>query len=266
MLLQPLLSGSYIANSWAEDDELFYENPTFPNLERQLSLLIESSVESPTIQKYSLIFLVVALDKHKAFVSEFVNKYASYPKPVQQIVAQAVAEVGGPSAVAQLKDDKVIVQANSILKFVEELNFVSKDPENYNEEDMKYNCIVADSLILAFHASGDSKYLARVMKYLADWPEPLKLLAWEMLNRESLVLVKNESKKGKQEKKEVINYQDIIDAVEKTQLANRYQLFTYKIILWAIESNKDQHKDAGDKIEQIKQNNPELDYSKNLKL
>lgn len=253
---------SYAAEEIAETDKLLYEASSFSNLEKQLTMIVGSNVNNQAIQKYGLIFLTVALDRHKEYVPEFVNRYKSYPRPMQIVVAQALAEVRGQGILSELKEKDVITIPHSIIKSVNELSFINKDPDNYNEEDEKYNCIVVDSLILAFHASGDEKYLVKIMKFLSDWPVPVRQLAWEMLNKDMQV----SAKQGDSDKQEAGDYKDILDALETTRLANKFQLLTYKIVLWAIESNREQHKDVKEKIERIKRNNPDLDYSKDVKL
>jgi hypothetical protein len=255
ILMQINIASGKLANQ-------FYEAPSYSRFIKHLDEFDNAS--NKHVENLISVFTICVLQRHPDYIEELIKAYPNFSSLKQQMMAQALYIVQGeqitkklPIAPSKLPDH--------LLDFTYLDNITLKFPVK-TENDLTYNSDNADYLWSAFDATGDRKYLVKILQFLSSEELFIKTLATEMINRDMLTSVTNKLS-GKQEKPD---YNDLFDALNKNYPKDpaHYQrrLMSYYITLWSFNSNKTRFSDIDKKIKEIIRERPDLDFAKDIKL
>jgi len=234
-----------LINFASYSDELFYKHSSYGNFKKSLSQYAGSldkkkaNEDMQHSKQIAVVFTTKALEAHSDYLNKAIKDYRNFKKTEQEVLLQAFYNIKNNEIIETLSEDKNLVSGNDISKKIDEMNFITKDNIQFGQEDLNYNSNLADYLWSAFYATGNDKYILKMLDFVHAWPKDLQTLAWEMLNRDSVDAMKKLS--GGTERDLTVKYKDIFEGVKKSGKANVDQLKSLYIVLWSLESNAKQH-------------------------
>jgi hypothetical protein len=263
-----LLTSSMAAGASAQ--ETFYENASFGKVEKFVAQSVQSKKQAGAksdtktqdhLNNISNVFLTAVFAKHPNYVKAVYKKFSQYSEEEKLMFATALAVIEGKEGLNTLPYSLPAEKNLLSIKDVDQTDLK-------NTRGMIALCSSTDYLWSAFEATGDDKYLKNILNYLASEPIIIRKFAFEMINRAMLNKVISKFSGSQNSKK--INNDDIIQKItELSKKDKRYsleKLIAYHTILWSMQAQRMQHPDIEAKVQRILKRQPDLNYSKDVRL
>lgn len=251
----------------------FYENASFGKAEAFVAQCVQSKRQAESksdtttkahLNNISNVFLTAVFVRHPDYTKTVYKKFNQYSEEEKLIFANALIAIEGKEVLNKLRYSLPAEEKLLSIKDVDRI-----DLKNLKKtQGMNVLCSSTDYLWSAFEATGDDKYLENILNYLASEPIIIRTLAFEMINRDALNKMINKFS-GSQNSKKITNddiKQKISDLAKKDKRYSYEKLQTYRIILWSMQAQRMQHPDIEAKVQRILKRQPDLNYSKDIRL
>ncbi len=219
----------------AKEVETFYLNPTSENLNLVVSNFPET--KDKHTEQLKLSFLAYALRAHSGYADTLINNFNQYSPSQQNIVFNALYINKGKEIFKKLNMAEINPQSTFSFEAIDNTNLnYPENIEQVNEQSRKL-----DHLWAAFFATGDSRYVDIMKKYMqSENNESVKACADVQLYRDSLKgllsSMENEEANKMFEPKDLITKLIKEDPQNKQHLVFRFLFYTN--LSWSLQANK----------------------------
>jgi hypothetical protein len=157
-----------------EDIQVFYKNPTYAKFLKATEYMSALSQE-PHVNSLGVIFTMLALEKHKDFAPKLVKDFGGMQHDQQVLIYTGLVGAEYQKEMDEIRKKysyEHLLKVSFKAKELEELQFSSSLK---NLEALEQQVNIMDFLWSAFFATGDDKYLSKMIDYLAKNKDNIKL-------------------------------------------------------------------------------------------
>jgi len=214
--------------------QTFYKNPSYTKL---ISIL--NAAYSKTLSKNAELpltaFVTMVFNKHPTYAEQASKKLSTYSPKVREKLSTSLSAIKGTGLT----------------------------PNDINTLSINDKAVKLDILWSAYFATGESVYLKKLLEYTSH--NPYLLLSAFKIHYLCRKIQYNQSERKKCRNKVM---KKVFEEVSK-QYPNHSKKMIYKLAvvyaaLWSLESNRKQDPEIDQKIKQLIQTNPKLDYRQNI--
>ncbi len=237
---------SFLITTIASANDMYYEDK---NLQGYIDSINEIKAPlDPHTEKIIVIQMTFMLDAYPEIYKELLNNINNVPEHLRPAIIQGIVNVKGKD-IETNKNYKLLPQ-----QLIAEINSFRYRLPSDNEENMVINTDSTDYLWAALDATGNKDYVQKIITFLSQIPLKSRVLGEEVKNRANLDKAWFELT-GSQGK-------EVQNLVSQLTLEERYEVATYQIISWSLESSSTNHPKIKVMVDSIFNANPELNFYK----
>lgn len=233
----------------------FYLNPTLNNF------LTEVSLEENEYRSSG--FILASFIKYPSIMEEALKNLSNYNKHLKNKIIQGIVNLNDNKAYKIISKNYSSI-INSMkpsvnMNFIDNIKF-NDNPKNLKELNSNINNI--DLLWGTLFATGDKKYLEKILQSIQAAPLNVKMLALELVHHEAHSHLK-EKAIGQHYNPD---YEQVLKYISEITKLNKFQIMNYYLILDSLEQEIHNHTDLRNKLNQIVSLNKNYNYYKDLNL
>lgn len=235
----------------ARAEEQFYKKPSLNSFIH----IIQAKNNDPYKCEICLnSFVLMSLHTHNVLFKKAIDNLADYAPVVQLNIIQGLVNLKGKEFLQSLPKNISVnienIKPNLDVQYIKDLQLKTSAS---NEKELKEIAIIGDTIWSAYIATGDVKYLHKILSFLANTSIKIRTIEVELKNREAIARALSTQP----------DIQDLVNSLSKTE---KYAFTGYITVLYTLERAQKVDKDIAKKIKFLIKKFPELDYTKAIKL